>query len=75
MAAAKVPTDLFTDLSVHDRTFIIMVEALITSGNYLPGPLIMQIAQEATDQIMIELGFSTAASQPRVTSFWRAQGR
>lgn len=72
---AKAPQDLFVDLSVRDRTFILMVESLIASGGYKPGPLIMEIAQEATDQIMIELGFQLTPAVPRATSFWKAQGR
>lgn len=53
--AAKV---LYEDLSVYERTFIETFQALVASGNYAPGPLVMDMTRDATRALMTELGFT-----------------
>ena len=53
--AAGVP-DLWTNATYFDVTLGQMVAALIASGKYAPGPLIMELALASTAQLMVETG-------------------
>lgn len=55
---------LYTDLSVYDRTFIEMMQAIIASGNYAPGPLIVQLAEDATRGALSHLGYDLPIMTP-----------
>lgn len=48
------PPDKWADATFYDATLVQMVTALISSGRYTPGPLVMELAVAATAQIMIE---------------------
>jgi len=52
----KAAPDAWENASYQDVTLVHMVAALIASGNYTPGPLIIELAQAATAQIMVESG-------------------
>jgi len=52
---AGIP-DLWTNATYFDVTLSQMVAALISSGQYAPGPLIMDLALAATSQLMVETG-------------------
>ena len=54
-----IPTaipDLYSNASFYDVTLVQMVAAIISSGAYAPGPLIMELALAATSQLMVETG-------------------
>lgn len=46
--------DRWTDASYRDVVLAQMVAALIASGKYAPGTLLMQLAIAATTQLMVE---------------------
>lgn len=48
--------DLYTNASFQDVVLTQMVAAILASGQYAPGPLIMQLALGAMEQIMVETG-------------------
>jgi len=48
--------DTWDNANFQDVTLVYMVHALIASGNYTPGPLIMELAWAATAQLMVETG-------------------
>jgi hypothetical protein len=54
-ASAKAP-DVWQNASFQDVTLVYMVSAIISSGQYAPGPLIMELALGAMEQIMVETG-------------------
>lgn len=58
MAAPKIAKTGYNELTVYDRTFIETFQAIVASGNYAPGPLIMDLTRDATQAIMAELGFT-----------------
>lgn len=65
---AGPPTqDKWVDASFFDVTLVNMVDALLASGKYSPGPLIMQLALSATAQIMIQTGRWTGADVAQMT--------
>jgi len=59
--ALKAPDTLYERLTVYDRTLIETFQALVNSGNYAPGPLVMQLAVDATNALMNQLNFATPA--------------
>ena len=52
--APNVTTDLWADASFYDVTLVRMVHALLASGAYSPGPLVMKLALASASQIMVE---------------------
>ena len=48
--------DKYSEASFQDVSFVQMMAALIASGEYAPGPLIVQLALAATAEIMYETG-------------------
>lgn len=58
MAELKDVKMLYANLSVYDRTFIETFQSLVNSGNYAPGPLVMELTRDATQALMSELGFA-----------------
>jgi len=52
---AGVP-DLWENATFYDVTLVMMVQALLNSGLYAPGPLLMGVALAATEQLMVETG-------------------
>lgn len=50
------PPDPWGSASFHDVTLVKMMAAVIASGEYAPGPLIMQLAMAATAEIMYQTG-------------------
>jgi len=53
--AAGIP-DTYANATFFDVTLGQMVAAIIASGQYAPGPLIMTLALGATEQLMVETG-------------------
>lgn len=49
---------LYANLSVYDRTFIETFQSLVNSGNYAPGPLVMDLTRDAVQALMVELGYA-----------------
>jgi len=49
----------YEQLGVYERTLIEVTEAFIASGQYAPGPLVMQLAKDATAVLMGEIGLAT----------------
>jgi hypothetical protein len=58
MAAPRPASTRYDTLSVYDRTLIEVTEAIIASNGYAPGPLILELAKDATKVLMGELGFA-----------------
>jgi len=73
--ALKAPTDRYETLSVYDRTFIETFQSLVNSGNYAPGPLVMELTRDATQALMAELGFAISppvvGALPVVWHVWK----
>jgi len=49
----------YEQLTVYERTFIEVTEAFIASGQYAPGPLVLELAKDATAAILSHMGIST----------------
>lgn len=77
MAALKPKDMLYANLTVYDRTFIETFQSLVNSGNYSPGPLVLELTRDATRALMMELGFSLPIrgvdydAQPVVWEVWK----
>jgi len=56
--ALKAADSRYEQLTVYDRTLIETFQALVNSGNYAPGPLVMQLAVDATQALMAQLNFA-----------------
>jgi len=56
--ALKAADSRYEQLTVYDRTLIETFQALVNSGNYAPGPLVMQLAVDATQALMAQLNYA-----------------
>jgi len=56
--AVRASAVRYEQLTVYERTLIEVTEAFIASGQYAPGPLVMQLAKDATNVLMGELGYA-----------------
>jgi hypothetical protein len=56
--ALKAADTRYEAMTVYDRTLIETFQALVNSGNYAPGPLVMQLAVDATKALMQQLNFA-----------------
>lgn len=48
--------DMWSEASFYDVTLVRMMAAIIASGEYAPGPLIMELSLAATAEIMYQTG-------------------
>lgn len=68
--------DLWTDATFFDVTLVNMVQALISSGKFAPGPIVMELALAATADIMVQTGrwsdsAATNYTQDQLTAIFR----
>lgn len=74
--AIKPAKTLYNDLTVYERTFIETFQAIVASGNYAPGPLVMDMARDAAKALVLELGYALPVAtvdfdpQPHVWTVW-----